>query len=107
MGHNKNWVLHIYVGRTKIKIKEVKKMFEVDNKPNKEISFKIRMTQAEKEILNNLSNSLKISSSEVLRTGLILLNDLNKNVFKVPLNQNLNDIHKEETTQSNLKKENE
>lgn len=82
-------------------------MFEVDNKPNKEISFKIRMTQAEKEILNNLSNSLKISSSEVLRTGLILLNDLNKNVFKVPLNQNLNDIHKEETTQSNLKKENE
>ena len=62
-------------------------MFEVDNKPSKEISFKIRMTKDEKEILDNLSKTLDISSSEVLRTGLILLNDLNKNVFKVPLNE--------------------
>lgn len=67
-------------------------MFEVDNKPSKEISFKIRMTKDEKEILDNLSKTLDISSSEVLRTGLILLNDLNKNVFKVPLNEKNDEI---------------
>lgn len=67
-------------------------MFEVDNKPSKEISFKIRMTKDEKEILDNLSKTLDISSSEVLRTGLILLNDLNKNVFKVPLNEKIDEI---------------
>ena len=67
-------------------------MFEVDNKPSKEISFKIRMTKDEKEILDNLSKTLDISSSEVLRTGLILLNDLNKNVFKVPLNEKIEEI---------------
>lgn len=67
-------------------------MFEVDNKPSKEISFKIRMTKDEKEILDNLSKTLDISSSEVLRTGLILLNDLNKNVFKVPLNEKIKEI---------------
>lgn len=67
-------------------------MFEVDNKPSKEISFKIRMTKDEKEILDNLSKTLDISSSEVLRTGLILLNDLNKNVFKVPLNEKIAEI---------------
>lgn len=67
-------------------------MFEVDNKPSKEISFKIRMTKDEKEKLDNLSKTLDISSSEVLRTGLILLNDLNKNVFKVPLNEKIDEI---------------
>lgn len=72
-------------------------MFEVDNKPSKEISFKIRMTKSEKEILDNLSNTLKISSSEVLRTGLILLSDLNKNVFKVPLNENIEETEKIES----------
>lgn len=72
-------------------------MFEVDNKPSKEISFKIRMTKSEKEILDNLSNTLKISSSEVLRTGLILLSDLNKNVFKIPLNENIEETEKIES----------
>ena len=71
-------------------------MFEVDNKPSKEISFKIRMTKDEKEILDNLSKTLDISSSEVLRTGLILLNDLNKNVFKVPLNEKIEKIEETE-----------
>lgn len=71
-------------------------MFEVDNKPSKEISFKIRMTKDEKEILDNLSKTLDISSSEVLRTGLILLNDLNKNVFKVPLNEKIEEIKETE-----------
>ncbi len=71
-------------------------MFEVDNKPSKEISFKIRMTKDEKEILDNLSKTLDISSSEVLRTGLILLNDLNKNVFKVPLNEKIKEIEETE-----------
>lgn len=72
-------------------------MFEVDNKPSKEISFKIRMTKDEKEILDNLSKTLDISSSEVLRTGLILLNDLNKNVFKVPLNEKIEETEKIES----------
>lgn len=72
-------------------------MFEVDNKPSKEISFKIRMTKDEKEILDNLSKTLDISSSEVLRTGLILLNDLNKNVFKVPLNEEIEETEKIES----------
>ena|GEM_PF-5467804 len=67
-------------------------MFEIDNKPNKEITFKVRMTKDEKEILDNLSKTLNISSSEVLRTGLILLADLNKNVFKVPLNEKIEEI---------------
>lgn len=67
-------------------------MFEIDNKPNKEITFKVRMTKDEKEILDKLSNTLDISSSEVLRTGLILLNELNKNVFKVPLNEKIEEI---------------
>lgn len=67
-------------------------MFEVDNKPSKEISFKIRMTKSEKEILDTLSKTLNISSSEVLRTGLILLSELNKNVFKVPLNEKIEEI---------------
>ena len=67
-------------------------MFEIDNKPNKEITFKVRMTKDEKEILDKLSNTLDISSSEVLRTGLILINDLNKNVFKVPLNEKIEEI---------------
>lgn len=72
-------------------------MFEVDNKPSKEISFKIRMTKDEKEILDNLSKTLDISSSEVLRTGLILLNELNKNVFKVPLNEKIEETDKIES----------
>ena len=72
-------------------------MFEVDNKPSKEISFKIRMTKSEKEILDTLSKTLNISSSEVLRTGLILLSDLNKNVFKVPLNENIEETEKIES----------
>lgn len=72
-------------------------MFEVDNKPSKEISFKIRMTKDEKEILDNLSKTLDISSSEVLRTGLILLNELNKNVFKVPLNEKIEETEKIES----------
>ena len=72
-------------------------MFEVDNKPSKEISFKIRMTKDEKEILDNLSKTLDISSSEVLRTGLILLSDLNKNVFKVPLNEKIEETEKIES----------
>lgn len=67
-------------------------MFEIDNKPNKEITFKVRMTKDEKEILDKLSNTLDISSSEVLRTGLILLSELNKNVFKVPLNEKIEEI---------------
>ena len=75
-------------------------MFEVDNKPSKEISFKIRMTKDEKEILDNLSKTLDISSSEVLRTGLILLNDLNKNVFKVPLNEKIEKIEETEKIES-------
>lgn len=75
-------------------------MFEVDNKPSKEISFKIRMTKPEKEILDNLSKTLNISSSEVLRTGLILLNDLNKNVFKVPLNEKIEEIVETEKIES-------
>lgn len=72
-------------------------MFEVDNKPSKEISFKIRMTKPEKEILDNLSKTLNISSSEVLRTGLILLSELNKNVFKVPLNEKIEESEKIES----------
>lgn len=75
-------------------------MFEVDNKPSKEISFKIRMTKPEKEILDNLSKTLNISSSEVLRTGLILLSDLNKNVFKVPLNEKIEEIVETEKIES-------
>lgn len=67
-------------------------MFEIDNKPNKEITFKVRMTKDEKEILDKLSKTLNISSSEVLRTGLILLSELNKNVFKVPLNEKIEEI---------------
>lgn len=67
-------------------------MFEIDNKPNKEITFKVRMTKDEKEILDKLSKTLNISSSEVLRTGLILLSELNKNVFKVPLNEKNEEI---------------
>lgn len=67
-------------------------MFEIDNKPNKEITFKVRMTKDEKEILDKLSNTLDISSSEVLRTGLILLSELNKNIFKVPLNEKIEEI---------------
>lgn len=67
-------------------------MFEIDNKQNKEITFKVRMTKDEKEILDKLSNTLDISSSEVLRTGLILLSELNKNVFKVPLNEKIEEI---------------
>lgn len=72
-------------------------MFEVDNKPSKEISFKIRMTKSEKEILDSLSKTLNISSSEVLRTGLILLSELNKNVFKVPLNEKIEESEKIES----------
>ena len=72
-------------------------MFEIDNKPNKEITFKVRMTKDEKEILDNLSKTLDISSSEVLRTGLILLYDLNKNVFKVPLNEKIEETEKNES----------
>lgn len=75
-------------------------MFEVDNKPSKEISFKIRMTKSEKEILDNLSKTLNISSSEVLRTGLILLSDLNKNVFKVPLNEKIEENEEIEKNES-------
>lgn len=75
-------------------------MFEVDNKPSKEISFKIRMTKSEKEILDNLSKTLDISSSEVLRTGLIVLSDLNKNVFKVPLNEKIEEIEEIEKIES-------
>lgn len=75
-------------------------MFEVDNKPSKEISFKIRMTKSEKEILDNLSKTLNISSSEVLRTGLILLSELNKNVFKVPLNEKIKEIEESEKIES-------
>lgn len=75
-------------------------MFEVDNKPSKEISFKIRMTKSEKEILDTLSKTLNISSSEVLRTGLILLSELNKNVFKVPLNEKIEEIEKSEKIES-------
>mgnify|MGYP000457951693 CR=1 FL=1 len=73
-------------------MKGVEYMFEIDNKPNKEITFKVRMTKDEKEILDKLSNTLDISSSEVLRTGLILLSELNKNVFKVPLNEKIEEI---------------
>lgn len=72
-------------------------MFEVDNKPSKEISFKIRMTKSEKELLDNLSKTLNISSSEVFRTGLILLSELNKNVFKVPLNEKNEETEKIES----------
>lgn len=75
-------------------------MFEVDNKPSKEISFKIRMTKPEKELLDNLSKTLNISSSEVLRTGLILLSELNKNVFKVPLNEKIEEIEESEKIES-------
>ena len=75
-------------------------MFEVDNKASKEISFKIRMTKSEKEILDNLSKTLNISSSEVLRTGLILLNELNKNVFKVPLNEKIEENEEIEKIES-------
>jgi hypothetical protein len=73
-------------------MKGVEYMFEIDNKPNKEITFKVRMTKDEKEILDKLSKTLNISSSEVLRTGLILLSELNKNVFKVPLNEKIEEI---------------
>lgn len=75
-------------------------MFEVDNKPSKAISFKIRMTKSEKEILDNLSKTLNKSSSEVLRTGLILLSELNKNVFKVPLNEKIEEIKETEKIES-------
>ena len=61
-------------------------MFEVNNKINKDVSFKVRMTTEEKEKLDFLSKVLNLSSSEVLRQGMIILYDLNKNVFKNDLN---------------------
>lgn len=64
-------------------------MFEIDNKPNKDVNIKIRITKDDKIILDNLSKSLNLSHSEIFRTGLAIINDLNKNVFKVPLNENI------------------